>query len=170
VVPLVLFGLPAGVWVDRLRRRPLLIASDVGRAAVLASIPIAYALDIMSIGQLYVVGFLAGTLAVSFDLAYLSYVPSLVPRKTLVEANAKLEGSRSAMHVVGPGLAGVLIGLLKAPVAIAVDASSFVVSALSIATIRRPERESQPRADRRPCGPSSWRGSATSSATATSGA
>ena len=150
VVPFVLFGLPAGVWVDRLRRRPLLIVSDVGRAAVLASIPIAYALDLISIAQLYVVGFLAGTLAVPFDLAYLSYVPSLVARETLVEANAKLEGSRAAMSVVGPGAAGLLIGLVKAPVAIAVDATSFVVSAVSIASIRRPEPEPHPRTERRP--------------------
>ena len=150
LVPLVLFSLPAGVWVDRLRRRPLLIVSDAGRAAVLASVPIAYALDVISIGQLYAVAFLVGTLAVPFDLAYLSYVPSLVPRDTLVEANAKLEGSRSAMHVVGPGLAGVLIGLLKAPVAIAVDAASFAISALSLAVIRRSEPDAKPRAERRP--------------------
>jgi hypothetical protein len=78
------------------------------------SIPIAYALDVISMGQLYVVGFLAGTLAVPFDLAYLSYVPSLVARETLVEANAKLAGSRAAMSVVGPGAAGLLIAADRA--------------------------------------------------------
>ena len=83
--PFILVSLPAGVWVDRLRRRPILIIGDLGRAALLASIPIAYAFDALTIGQLYIVGFAVGVLTVFFDVAYQSYLPSLVARDQLVD-------------------------------------------------------------------------------------
>ena len=138
-LPFILIGLPAGVWVDRLRRRPILIIGDLGRAVALASIPIAYKLDVLTLGQLYVVAFTTGVLTVFFDVAYQSYLPSLVDREHLVEGNGKLEISRSGAQIAGPGMAGGLISLVKAPVAIALDAVSFVLSAVFVLLIRRPE-------------------------------
>ena len=101
--PFILFTLPAGVWVDRLRRKPILVVGDLGRAVLLASIPLAYALDALTIWQLYVVGFVVGICTVFFDVAYQSYLPSLVERDQLVEGNSKLEISRSAAQIAGPG-------------------------------------------------------------------
>jgi MFS family permease len=147
-LPFLLFSLPAGVWVDRLRRRPILIWADLGRALVLATIPIAYVLDALTIWQLYAVGFAAGVFTVFFDVAYMSYLPSLVARGQLVEGNAKLEISRSAAQLAGPGLAGVLVELIKAPLAIVVDAVSFVVSAFMVRRIRREEEVNLSAADR----------------------
>ena len=138
-LPFILLSLPAGVWVDRLRRRPIMIVGDLGRALALSSIPIAFALNALTIWQLYVVGFVNGCLTVFFDVAYQSYLPSVVDRDQLVEGNSKLEISRSASQLVGPGLAGVLIGILKAPFAIILDAASFLFSALFVFAIRRPE-------------------------------
>ena len=143
--PFILVSLPAGVWVDRLRRRPILIVGDLGRAALLATIPIAYAADLLTIWQLYVVGFVFGVLTVFFDVAYQSYLPSLVARNQLVEGNSKLEISRSGAQLAGPALAGGLVQALTAPVAMLVDAISFVASGLFVLRIRAreevPERE-----------------------------
>jgi MFS family permease len=138
-LPFIFLSLPAGVWVDRLRRRPILIVGDLGRALSLISVPIAFALGGLTIWQLYLVGFMNGCLTVFFDVAYQSYLPSIVDRDQLVEGNSKLEITRSASQIAGPGLAGVLIGILRAPFAIVVDAVSFVVSALFVFAIRRPE-------------------------------
>ena len=138
-LPFIFLSLPAGVWVDRLRRRPILIIGDLGRAISLISIPIAFYFDVLTIWQLYVVGFINGCLTVFFDVAYQSYLPSIVDRDQLVEGNSKLEITRSASQIVGPGMAGVLIGILRAPFAILADAASFVVSALFVFAIRRPE-------------------------------
>jgi MFS family permease len=139
LVPWILFSLPAGVWVDRLRRKPLLVVADWGRGAVLASIPVAYAMHGLTLAQLFVVGFLAGTLTVMFDVSYQSYLPSLVERRELGDANSRLQASASGAQVVGPGIAGVLVGAISAPYAIAVDAVSFVCSALLLGAIRRIE-------------------------------
>ena len=106
MLPFILFTLPAGVWVDRLRRRPILIAGDVVRAASLISIPVAYAAGVLSMPQLYVVGFINGIATVFFDVAYQSYLPALVERDQLVEGNSKLEVSRSAAAILGPGRGG----------------------------------------------------------------
>jgi MFS family permease len=138
-LPFILFSLPAGAWVDRLRRRPILIAGDIGRAVALATIPVAYVLGGLTIWQLYVVGFVAGTLTVLFDVAYMSYLPSLVERDQLVDGNGKLETSRTIAQVAGPALGGGLIGLVTAPFAIIADALSFVVSAVFVVAIRRHE-------------------------------
>jgi MFS family permease len=137
--PALVFSLVAGAWLDRIRRRPVLVAADLGRAALLALIPLAYALDFLSMGLLYVVAFAGGSLAVFFDVAYLSYLPALVKREQLIEANSKLEASNSAAQVVGPGLAGVLIGVFGAPFALVVDAISFLGSALLLRRIRTEE-------------------------------
>ena len=138
-LPFILLSLPAGVWVDRLRRRPILIVGDLGRAIALSSIPIAFYFDVLTIWQLYVVGFITGCLTVFFDVAYMAYLPSLVDRDQLVEGNSKLEITRSASQIAGPGLAGVLIGLVRAPFAILIDALSFVVSAVFLFWVRKPE-------------------------------
>jgi MFS family permease len=144
-LPFILLSLPAGVWVDRLRRRPILIAGDLVRAAALISIPVAYALDVLTIWQLYVVGFINGCATVFFDVAYQSYLPSLVDRDQIVDGNAKLQTSQSAAQISGPGVAGVLIGALTAPFAIILDALSFVASALFMFAIRRQETAPEPR-------------------------
>ena len=138
-LPFMLFTLPAGVWVDRLRRRPILIAGDFARAALLVSIPAAYVLDVLTLGQLYVVGFLVGTCTVCFDVAYQSYLPSLVEREQIIDGNSKLEISRSAAQIGGPGLAGLLVQAVTAPYAILVDAVSFLGSGLFLLRIRKDE-------------------------------
>ncbi len=147
-LPFLLFTLPAGVWVDRLRRKPILVLADVGRAAALLSVPIAYWAGELTIWQLYVVGFLTGICTVFFDVAYQSYIPALVGRTDVVEANSKLEISRAAANIGGPGMAGGLVAALTAPVAVLVDAASFALSALLLFGIRKHE-EPPPRAERR---------------------
>ena len=148
-LPFILLSLPAGVWVDRLRRRPILIAGDLVRAAALLSIPIAFALDALTIWQLYLVGFINGCATVFFDVAYQSYLPSLVERDQIVDGNSKLETSRSAAQITGPGVAGVMIGAVTAPFAILLDAISFVASAAFLVAIRRPEPRPAPAVDER---------------------
>ena len=143
-LPFILLSLPAGVWVDRLRRRPILIAGDLVRAAALVSIPIAFALDALTIWQLYIVGFINGCATVFFDVAYQSYLPSLVDRDQIVDGNAKLQTSVSGAQITGPGLAGLMIGAFTAPFAILIDALSFVVSALFMFAIRRHETAPEP--------------------------
>ena len=138
-LPWILFTLPAGVWVDRMRRRPILIGADVARAALLASIPIAFIGDWLTLVQVYVVAFVAGTLEVFFDVAYQSYLPSIVERDELVEGNSKLELSRAGSQVAGPTVAGFLIQAITAPFAIAFDALSYLGAALFIGLIRRGE-------------------------------
>jgi len=134
-----LVGLVAGAWVDRLRRRPILIASDVARAALLFTVPLAQALGALRMEQLYAVAFLAGCLDVMFSAAYPAYVPSLIGVDRVVEGNSKLATSSAIAEVGGPGLAGALVQIISAPFAILVDALSYLVSALSVALIRTPE-------------------------------
>jgi len=140
-LPFMLFTLPAGAWVDRLRRRPIMIVGDLGRAAALLSIPVVYAISpaALTIWQLYAVGFIAGTLTVFFDVSNQSYLPSIVDRDELIEGNSKLQISQSAAQIAGPGLAGILIQIVQAPFAILLDAVSFVWSAFFVFLIRKPE-------------------------------
>jgi len=144
LLPFLLFALPAGVWVDRLRKRPLLVIGDLGRAAALLSVPVAYATDVLTIWQLYAVGFVVGTLTVVFDVAYQSYLPSLIRRDQLIEGNSKLELSQSAAQLSGPAVAGGLVSLITAPWAVLVDAVSFLGSALFVLGIRKREDVPQP--------------------------
>lgn len=137
--PFLLLGLLAGVWVDRLPRRPILIIGDVGRAALLIGVAMAALAGLLSMTQLYVVGFLIGVLTVFFEIAYQAYLPALVARSAIVEGNSRLETSRSLAQVAGPGIAGAIIEVLTAPIAIILDAASFVVSGIFLGTIRRPE-------------------------------
>jgi predicted MFS family arabinose efflux permease len=132
-------GLVAGAWVDRLRRLPILIATDVLRAVILISIPIAQGLGVLRMEQLYVVAFLEGSLATLFSAAYPAYVPSLIGVDRVVEGNSKLAMSSSIAEVGGPGFAGALVQIVSAPFALLVDAISYVVSAISLALIRAPE-------------------------------
>ena len=143
-LPWLLFSLPVGALVDRMRRRPVLILADVGRAVALLSVPAAYALDVLTLWHLYAVGFLIGVLTVFFDVAYQSYLPSLVERRQLADGNSKLEISRSGAQLAGPGAAGGLVQLLTAPIAILVDAVSYLVSAALLGRIRGEERFQKP--------------------------
>ena len=138
-LPFLLFSLPAGVWIDRLARRPIMLLADVGRALALGSIAAAAVIGYLTLLQLYLVGFVAGTLSVFFDVSYQSYLPSLVERGQLVDGNSKLELTRSAALIGGPGLGGLLVRALTAPYAVLVDAASFVWSAVLISAIRRTE-------------------------------
>jgi len=129
----------AGVLADRLRRRPMMILADGVRALAILSVPIAAAFGVLSLVQLYVVALVLGVGTVLFDIAYLAYVPSLVSRDDLLEANTKLEVSFSGSHLVGPSLGGVLIQVIGAAQAMVADALSFVASVVSIIWIRQPE-------------------------------
>ncbi len=140
VAPGLALGLFAGVWVDRLRRRPLLIAADLGRALALVSVPIAFWLDALGMAQLYVVAIVTSALSILFEVAYRSYLPALVSREELVEGNSKLAATDSIAEMTGVGLAGVIVQALGAPIGVLVDAFSFVASAIAIGLIRTPER------------------------------
>ncbi len=140
-LPFLLFTLPAGVWVDRLPRRAILIVADYGRAALLFTVPLAYAFDALTMAQLYVVGFLVGTFTVFFDVSYQSYLPSLVERERIIEGNSKLEVSRTTAQITGPGVAGGLIGLITAPYAVLLDAISFLGSGVFLTAIRKHEEK-----------------------------
>jgi MFS family permease len=146
--PILLVGLFAGVWVDRLPRRPLMVAADVARAAMLLLIPAASLTGGLRMEHLYVVAFITGALTMLFDVAYLSLMPSLVTREELVEANGKIEVTSAAAQVVGPGLGGILVSTLGAAVAVLVDALSFLVSALFLRGIRVTERAPAATSDR----------------------
>jgi MFS family permease len=138
--PIIVFGLFAGALVDRLPRRRVLIGSSLGSAVALGSIPLLAALDVLRIEHLYVASFFAGACAVLFGLAYVAFVSALVHQQQLVDANSKLEISGSLARVAGPGLAGALVQLVTAPIAVAVDSLTFVVSAFAIYLTRAEER------------------------------
>ncbi|SDE13958.1 MFS transporter [Glycomyces harbinensis] len=139
MIAFLLIGLPAGAWIDRMRRRRVLIVSDLVRAAVLLTVPIAWWTDTLTIWHLYAVALIIGVFTVFFDVSYQSYLPHLVGRKHLVEGNAKLESVRSTAQLGGPVLAGQLIEWLTAPVALAFDAVAMGASALFLVRIRRRE-------------------------------
>jgi MFS family permease len=144
----ILLGLVAGAWVDRLRRRPVMIWADLGRALLLASVPIAFVLGLLTLVQLVIVAFGTAVLTTFFDVADRAFLPTVVGRERLVEANATLTASSSAAEFVGFGAGGWLIQLLTAPVAIALDTASFVLSALLIHGIRRREATPSARVER----------------------
>lgn len=151
-LPNVLFGLFAGVWVDRVRRTPVLIAADVGRAALLATIPLVAALGALSFPQLWLVAFATSTLSLVFTLASVAVLPSIVAPDQLVEANSAFAFTDSVLSIASPSVAGGIIQVLGAPVAVVVDAVSYVLSAL---TLRRMRRE-EPYAPRPPRPQSVW--------------
>jgi len=137
--PFLLFGLMVGVWVDRWARRPILIAGDVGRGVIVAAIAVLFLAGLLGFVHLYVASFLTGTLTVFFDVAYQAYLPSLVERDQLVDANAKLETTRAASQVAGPGIGGAIVSLLSAAAAMIIDALTFFVSGAFLLAIRKKE-------------------------------
>jgi MFS family permease len=150
MIAALLVGLVAGAWVDRLRRRPILIWTDLGRAALLATIPVAFLFNGLGLVQLLLVAFAAAMLSTFSDVADNAYLPTIVPRERLVAANSALTATGSVAEFSGFGLGGILIELFKAPIAIAIDAVSFVVSALLLMTIRTKEPPPKRVIDREP--------------------
>src|SRR4051812_24025493 len=141
-LPFILFALPAGVWVDRLRRRSILIVGDASRAVLLALIPLLWALGVLEMWHLLVLSFVIGTFTVFFDVAYQSYLPALIEREHLVDGNSKLQLTVSVSQVAGPSAAGGLIAAFTAPYAIFVDAVSFMLS--TVFMVRMKHRENVP--------------------------
>jgi len=137
--PAILIGLPAGVWLDRTKRKPVLVVSQLVSAAALATIPAAAVLHALTIGQLYVVAFLAGGAATFQGIAQTAFVPSIVGRDRLVEANSRIQSSLTVANLLGPGVAGAAVQALTAPVAITFDAFSFLVGSLTSAWTRAHE-------------------------------
>ncbi|MQS16310.1 MFS transporter [Streptomyces kaniharaensis] len=144
-----LIGLPAGAWVDRIRRRPVMITADLVRAALLGSVPAAWLLGCLTIQQLYLVVLLTGAATVFFDVATLSQLPELVGRDQLTQANAHLVTVDALTLVGGRSAGGFLVALLSAPTAVVVDAASYLWSAILLLRIRRPEPRPQHRRDTR---------------------
>jgi Na+/melibiose symporter-like transporter len=145
--PVLLLGMVAGVWVDRVRRRWLMIGADLGRAALLASIPVLAFVGALRIEDLYVVAAVTGGLTVLFDIAYRSYVPDLVGAERVLEANSRLASVEAVSEIVAPGLTGALVEVIAPPTAILLDALSFIGSAACVASIRRSDAR-RPASDR----------------------
>jgi MFS family permease len=135
-VPFLIVGLLAGVWVDRMRRRTILVASDLVSAVAVAAIPVAAATGRLGMPLLYVVAFVLGFVAVISTVAYQAFMPTLVGRDRLVEASARMEAANSVGAIVGPGIGGFLVQVLTAPIALIVDGLSFLFSAVLIGSIR----------------------------------
>ncbi|MFI5529994.1 MFS transporter [Kitasatospora sp. NPDC051853] len=135
----VLIGLPVGAWVDRLRRRPVMIAADLVRAALLGSVPAAWALHVLTLPQLYLVALLTGAATVFFDVAAQSHLPDLVGRDRIGAATTRLATLDAVAQIGGRSAGGFLVALLSAPLAVLLDAVSHLVSAVCLLRIRRPE-------------------------------
>jgi MFS family permease len=143
-------GLAAGAWVDRLRRRPVLIWADLGRAALLGSIPISFLLGTLELWQLIAVAGLAAVLTTFFDAADNAYLPTIVERERLVEANSTLAASGSVAEFAGFGISGFLVQLLTGPITIAINAVTYLISAVLLLSVRRTEAPPPPRSEREP--------------------
>jgi MFS family permease len=145
LIPNLLFSLHAGVWVDRRgRRRQVMLATDIGRGVVIATVPVAYAFGHLTWAQLYVVAFLSGTLSVFFYVAYGAFFQVVVPREDYVAANSLIHGSRAFSFLAGNSLGGVLVQLFRGPYALALDAVSFVFSAIFLGRIDAEEPPGAP--------------------------
>ena len=140
-LPVLLFALLAGVWIDRAKRKPILVASAFGQGLVIGLVPAAALVGWLSIELLYIVAFISGTLAMIYVLASTSFLPSIVKREDLVEGNARLQLSTSTTNVAGPGAAGYLVDILGAPLAILVDSVSYFLSGLFLLRIRFDESD-----------------------------
>jgi MFS family permease len=147
--PALLVSLLAGVWIDRVRRRPILIGVDLGRALLLLVIPLTALTHLLHMEELYLIGFVGGTLTTIFTLAYTAFLPSLISREQLADGNGKLTASASLAQIAGPALAGGLVQVFTAPLALVVDAVSFLVSAGSLAVIHVHEPDAEPSAEAR---------------------
>jgi MFS family permease len=142
--PFLILSLPAGVWVDRLRRRPILIATDVSRAVLLGTVPLLAILGVLRIEHLYGVAFLAGSLSLLYDVAEGTYLPAIVGTEHLVEGNSQLAVIDTTAEMTAPVVAGGLVQLLTAPIAIAIDAASYLWSAAWISSIQQHESSPAP--------------------------
>jgi MFS family permease len=151
--PILLISLFAGFWLDNHRRRPALVAANLGRAVLLGLVPALYLLDMLTLPLLFGIVFGAGLLTAFYDVAYVTYLPQLVSRKSLVEANARLEATYSIAEVGGPGLGGILVQTITAPLAILVDAATYLVAAVLSMRIRHREPRPRQSSDQ----PSLWR-------------
>lgn len=144
-LPHLVLSLHAGLWIDRRgRRRETMIVADLARAAVLGTVPLAWAFDLLSMPQLYTVAFLVGGISVFFDLSWSTLFVAIVPRRDFVEANSKLFQSRALSYVAGPSVAGILVQVLRAPLAVLADALSFLGSAAFLSRISAVEPEPEP--------------------------
>jgi MFS family permease len=135
-LPFLLLGLPAGAWIDRMRRRPVLIAADLARGGALATVPLAGAFDVLTYVQLLAVVLIVGIGTVFFEIAHTSYLPALVGREDLLEGNARLATTAQVAEIGGPAAGGALVGAITAPGALVIDAASFLASALFLSRIR----------------------------------
>lgn len=144
-LPYLVLGLQVGAWCDRMRHRPVLIAADVGRAVLIASIPVAALFGVLGLAHLLVVVLGVGLLGVFFDIAHQTYVPRLVTREQLPDANSRLQTNLSMAAVAGPGLAGLVVQALGNAAALAVDAVSYLWSALWLRRIETPDVRPEPR-------------------------
>lgn len=156
-LPSVLY-LFAGAWTDQTRRKPILVWTDLGRAAMLATIPVLFLFDQLALAWLFVVVFVVGVLRVLFETAYRSYLPSLIGRDHLAEGNSKLQLSESVGRSVGPGLAGILVNVISAALVIIVDVVTYLISAVACLLIRKPEPEPTSKDERPPVLASIWAG------------
>ena len=145
-----LVGFVAGAWVDRLRRRPVLIWADLGRALLLLSIPVSFVLGTLALWQLIAVAAMAAVLTTFFEAADHAYLPTIVERERLIAANSALAASGSVAEFVGFGIAGALVQLLTGPITILIDVATYLVSAILLVTVRKPEAPPPPREDREP--------------------
>lgn len=143
-----LIGLPAGAWLDRIRKRPVLVAGDLARAVLLASVPLAALLGVLSIAQLLVVSLLAGVARVFYDVGYQSYVPTVIGRERVLAGNSAMEILRASGQVAGPGVGGLLVSLVGAAAVLLVDAVTFLLSAATLLAIRAKETAPVPDAAR----------------------
>ena len=141
-LPNLLFGFVAGVWVDRVRRRPILVWADIGRALLLVSIPAAAWMGQLTFSQIWIVTFAAGTLTVFFQISAISLLPALVEKRELVAANSRLSTSDAVLAIAGPAVAGGLVQLFSAPKAILLDAVSYLFSALALRGVTEAEPNS----------------------------
>lgn len=147
-LPWLLVGLPVGAWVDRMRKRPLMIACDLVAGAALLSVPAAAWLDALTLQHLVVVALTCGTAAVCFNTAYHSYIPIVLDGRNLLEGNAKLQGSEAAVQVAGPGAAGLLAQAFGAVAGLLADAVTFLISAVCLQRMRVVEPDHTPGAER----------------------
>ncbi|MER7468841.1 MFS transporter [Streptomyces sp. NPDC097981] len=136
-----LVGLPAGAWVDRMRKRAVMISTDLARALLLLTVPVAWWAGLLTIWWLYAVAMVHGVLTVFFDVAYVSYLPHLVGRSNLVEGNSKLSAIRSVTSISGPAVAGPLVGLVGAPATLLASSAGMAMSGLLAITIRKHEKK-----------------------------
>ncbi|HET8910598.1 MAG TPA: MFS transporter, partial [Ktedonobacteraceae bacterium] len=147
--PYLIFPLIFGVWVDRLRKRPLMILANLVRALLIALVPLLALLHVLQLTPLYLIAFCTGTGTVLFDLCWLSFVPSIVSKDQLMEANSRITTSSASAEVAGPGLAGFLVQFLSAPLALLADSFSYLVSVISLLLIRHHEPARPKRKDAR---------------------